>query len=396
MLKTVAQFVSQDILSFMDPELPAFAEEVRTRLEPAIPASWTPEIRDLEEEDPRALAVRREWDRTRMEAGFGCIGWPVEYGGNSFTSVESSVYDDICAELDAPQPMNLLGYGLAGTALINWGNEEQKQRFLPRILSGEDIWCEGFSEPGGGSDMANYQTTAYRTDHGWHIQGSKIWTTFSPLADRIYCLTRSSLTAPKRHNMSVFLLDMHAPGVEVRPIRQITGITSFGQVFIDTDITDAEDLLLGKEGEGWNQSSIVGAQRQGRGRRVGGAGGGRHEMHRWVARLRECANETDASPSVFERIDELELRYLGQHWQGKRLIELSLAERDASRGSSVMKIASSELTQAFTSCGIDIGCPRHEEYWRSKHFDYRKLTIAGGPNEIYRNIIANRVLGMGR
>jgi alkylation response protein AidB-like acyl-CoA dehydrogenase len=320
----------------------------------------------------------------------------VEYGVNNFTPVESSVYGDVCAELDTPQPMNLLGYGLAGTALINWGSEEQKQRFLPRILSGEDIWCEGFSEPGGGSDMANYQTTATRTDNGWHIKGQKIWTTFSPQADRIYCLVRSSLTAPKRHNMSVFLLDMHAPGVEVTPIKQITGVTSFGQVFIDTDISDADDLLLGKEGEGWNLSSIVGAQRQGRGRRVGGAGGGRGEMRGWVARLRECATETGASPAVFERIDELELRYSGQHWQGKRLIELSLAERDASKGSSVMKIASSELTQAFTSCGVDIGCPKHEEYWRSRHFDYRKLTIAGGPNEIYRNLIANRVLGMGR
>jgi alkylation response protein AidB-like acyl-CoA dehydrogenase len=119
-------------------------------------------------------------------------------------------------------------------------------------------------------------------------------------------------------------------------------------------------------------------------------------MARWIERLRECANEAGASPAMKQRIDELEVRYIGERWQRQRLIELGLAERDASRASSVMKIANSELVQDLTSCGMDIGCQRHEGYWRSRHFDYRKMSIAGGPNEIFRNLIANRVLGMGR
>jgi alkylation response protein AidB-like acyl-CoA dehydrogenase len=393
MLKS--KLISQDINSFADSRLPDFRDEIRGGLIDAIPRAWA-EAKEFVDEDERAVKARREWDVNRMMAGFGAMGWPVEYGGNGFNGVEAFAYGEVCEDLQAPPPMNVIGYGLAGTAIITWGNEEQKKRFLPRILSGEDMWCEGFSEPQGGSDMANYQTTATRTDGGWHISGQKIWTSFSPYGDRLYCLTRTSLTAAKRHNMSVFLLDMHAPGIQVRPITQIHGATGFGQVFIDTDIKDADDLLLGNEGEGWNLASIVGAQRAGGRRMGGGAGEGRPEIASWIPRLRECLDEAQASAALRERVSELAIRLNGLRQQRVRIIELAIADRETSRASAVMKIANSELQQALTACGVDIGCPSHETFWRSRHLDYRKMSIAGGPNEIYRNIIANRVLGMGR
>ena len=387
------RLLSQGIVSFADPRITAFKEGIRGRLEPAIPAGWA-QAKDLEDEAPAALEVRHRWDRARYEVGLGCVGWPQEYGGNGFTAVEMVLYNEVLSDLEAPNVYNMLGYGLAGLAIINWGSEAQRRRFLPRILDATETWCEGFSEPGGGSDMANCQTTATRTAGGWRIQGSKIWTTLSPWGDRLYCLTRTSLTAPKRHNLSVFLLDMRAPGVSVRPIRQLTGVASFGQVFIDTEISDSDELLLGSEGQGWDLSSLVGAHRSAGKPRASGAGGGYGE--RWIRRLTECARESSASPAVKERAEELVVRFAGQSWHAKRIVELGIAGRDLARASSVTKIAFSELVQAITECAVELDCPTHAEFWRQKHIESRKHSIASGPNEIYRNMIANRVLGMAR
>jgi alkylation response protein AidB-like acyl-CoA dehydrogenase len=241
--------------------------------------------------------------------------------------------------------------------------------------------------------MAGVQTRATRTDHGWHIQGQKIWTTFSPLADRMYCLAKSSSEAPKRHNLSVFLLDMHLPGVEVRPIKQITGLEGFGQVFIDADVSD--DDMLGGEGDGWMLSSIIGANRQ-RGEAAAGAAGRCAEMTAWTRQLRECAASAPGGKALSGRVDEIATRVEGYRWLIRHTVERAIQGRDPARAQSITKIYSAELCQAITECGIELGCLKHETYWRDRYLDFRKLSIAGGPNEIYRNIIANRVLGMGR
>ena len=387
------RYLSQGIDSFLDPRIDSFKEELRRRLAPVIPAGWE-EAKDLEDEAPEALAVRRKWDRARYEVGLACVGWPIDYGGNGFTAVEMALYNDVCGELETPNVYNMLGYGLAGTAIINFGSEAQQKRFLPRIVDGTEIWCEGFSEPGGGADMANTQTTATRVPGGWHIQGSKIWTTLSPWGDWLYCVTRTSLTAPRHHNLSVFLLDMHAPGVTVRPIRQLTGVASFGQVFIDTDIKDADELLLGDEGDGWNLASLAGAHRSAGKPRNLGAGGRMGD--RYIRRLQDCAGHAKPTAAIGERVADLALQFAAFEWHGTRIIELGVAGRDLSRASSIVKITFSELIQDITACGVDLACPEHDDYWRQKHLECRKHTIASGPNEIYRNMIANRILGMGR
>jgi alkylation response protein AidB-like acyl-CoA dehydrogenase len=376
--------------TFSDPNAADFVEEVHEKLLGAIPPGWA-DVKHLNEEDNRVLDVRREWDRARTAAGFGVITWPRAYGGTELTPVEQVLYHETWGQLEAPQPLNLLGYMLAGRAIIEWGTGYQREKYLPRILSGEDMWCEGFSEPNAGSDMAGVQTRATRTDRGWHIQGQKIWTTFSPLADQMYCLTKSSNEAPKRHNLSVFLLDMHLPGVEVRPLKQITGLEGFGHVFIDADVSD--DDMLGNEGDGWMLSSIVGANRQ-RGEAAAGAASRCAEMSGWVRQLQECA--ASAPPRMAERVDEIATRVEGFRWFIRRTVEHAIRGRDPQRAQSVFKIYSAELCQAITECGVEIGCPDHEQYWRDRYLDFRKLSIAGGPNEIYRNIIANRVLEMGR
>ncbi|MEN2738708.1 acyl-CoA dehydrogenase family protein [Microbacterium sp. X-17] len=381
--------------SFDDPGVEEFVATVRERLAAAIPEGWA-EAKHLLEFHPRALEVRKEWDRNRTAAGFGAISWPREYGGNGFSPVEQVLFNETWGELEAPQPFNLVGYFLAGRAISGWGTPEQKERFLPRILSGEDLWCEGFSEPAAGSDMAGIQTRATKTANGWRIQGQKIWTTYSPYADRMYCLTRSSETAPKRHNLSVFLLDMHNPGVEVQAIKDINGLSEFGQVFIDAEVDEAD--MLGAEGDGWKLSSLVGANRQKAAFGAMDAVSTRAaEMGAWARALSHCFDA--AKPGIRElrraRYEEIMLRARAYRWQIRRGVSLALADRDPMPTMATLKLYSTQLAQDLTELAVDLGCEEHAEYWRSRHIEFRKLTIAGGPSEIHRNIIANRVLGLG-
>jgi alkylation response protein AidB-like acyl-CoA dehydrogenase len=386
--------VSSSLQSFTGPEAEDFRETVRYRLAPAIPDGWE-EAKELTENHPEALELRRQWDRKRTEAGYPVIFWPREYGGNGFGPIEQVLFHEVWGELEAPQPLNLLGYTLAGRALIDWGTTAQKEGFLPRILSGEDLWCEGFSEPNGGADMAAVQTRGTKTASGWHIEGQKIWTSFSPRADRMYCLTKTSPTAPRHHNLSVFMLDMHLPGVHVEPIRDITGIAEFGQVFIDVEVPD--DVRLGAEGEGWTLSSIVGANRQ-RGEGAAAFATRAAEVGAWLRRLRHCAKagRRGGGSGVAARLDEIAVRVEGYRWQVRRAVAQAMRGREAFAAQSIMKIYSTELIQQMTEFALELECDEHERYWRSRHLDFRKLTIAGGPNEIYRNVVANRVLGMGR
>ena len=378
------------LTSFSQPEVDEFAQDVRDRLIVAIPEEWV-ELRHLNEEDPRALELRRVWDRNRWRAGFGAITWPAEHGGSGLSPVEQVLFHEVWGELQAPQELNVIGYGLAGRAIIDWGTEEQRRRFLPRILSGEDIWCEGFSEPNAGSDMAAYVTAAKRSGAGWRIKGQKTWTSFSAIANRMYCLAKTS-DAPRHHNLSVFLLDMHAPGVEVQPIRQLTGQFGFSQVFIDAEVGDED--LLGEEGDGWKLSTIGGAHRQ----RERAASGAQQcaRLGRVARQLRECLSESGANGAMADRVNKLATRVDGYKWQIRRSVEAAVRGRDQMPSQSVMKIYSSELMLEITSCGLELGCEAHEAFWRDRHLDSRKYSIAGGPNEIYRDLIANRVLGLGR
>jgi alkylation response protein AidB-like acyl-CoA dehydrogenase len=376
------------ITTFDQPEAVAFREEIRGWLAEAVRPEWR-ELMFLPEEHPRMLELRREWDQLLWKAGYAGLAWPIHFGGRGLGPVEEVIFFEECAAVHAPQELNLLGFRLAGPAIAHYGTQEQKERHLPRILSGEEMWCEGFSEPNAGSDMASVSTVGRRLPGGgWHVQGQKTWTTFAPLADRCYLLTRTS-DGPKRHNLSVFMLDMHSPGVEVRPIRQITGIAGFGEVFVDADVPDSD--MLGADGDGWQLSSLVGAHRT--------AGAALGAVQRWsdlhilVDHLRDCAR-TGNVPA--ERVEDLADRVEVHRWQIRRVTELAVGDRSVGGPSAVLKLVWSQLAQALTQCGLDARCPEHESYWRDMHLDFRKLTIAGGTSQLQRNVIANRVLALPR
>jgi alkylation response protein AidB-like acyl-CoA dehydrogenase len=375
------------ITTFAQPEATEFRHEVRDWLAGAVRPEWR-DAMFVPEEHPTMITIRREWDQLMWKAGYAGLSWPTEYGGRGLGPVEEVIFFEECGAAHAPQELNLLGLRLAGPAIINYGSDEQKQRHLRNILSGAEMWCEGFSEPNAGSDMASVSTTGHRTSAGWHVQGQKIWTTFAPLADRCYLLTRTS-DGPRRHNLSVFLLDMHAPGVEVRPIKQLTGIEGFGEVFVDTDIPDSD--MLGSEGAGWQLSSLVGAHRT--------AGAALGAVQRWadlsilVDHLDHCGSTGRVGP---DRIAHLADEVQVLKWQIRRSVELAMAGSTAAGPGAVLKLRWSHLAQEITQCGMDTRCDEHEQFWRDTHFDFRKLTIAGGTSQLQRNVIAERVLGLPR
>ncbi|UCC16797.1 MAG: acyl-CoA dehydrogenase family protein, partial [Dehalococcoidales bacterium] len=205
-----------------------------------------------EPESDEWLALNREWHKKLYAAGFVGIAWPKEYGGRGATIMEQVIFNEEMAKRRAPMGAGGLGVGWAGPTIIAAGTEEQKKRFLPKILSGEEVWCQGFSEPGAGSDLKNIQTRAVEDGDYYVINGQKVWTTGGMRADWAILLARTNFDPdiPKQRGISYFLLDMHAPGVTVRPLREMTGYALFGETFLD-DVRIHKSLMVGEKDRGF-------------------------------------------------------------------------------------------------------------------------------------------------
>ena len=233
----------------LTPEQEAFRATVRTWLKTNIPREWTPMG---SAEIPRAeqYELLRRWQRTLFDAGFIGLTWPKEYGGGGLTFLEEMVLQQEMALAKAPPILNVLGVGMTGPTVINWGTEEQKKRYPPKILSCEEIWCQGYSEPNAGSDLASLQTRAVKDGEHWVINGQKVWTSFAHVADYMMLLARTDPSVPKHKGITYFLLDMKLPGVTVKPLRQITGEAEFNEVFFD-NVRVHESQVLGGVNNGW-------------------------------------------------------------------------------------------------------------------------------------------------
>src|SRR5213596_3408583 len=193
---------------------------------------------------------RRDWQRELHAAGWAGISWPKEFGGRGATLIEQAIFSEEMARAKTPSPANVLGLVMGGPVVIAHGTEEQKERFLEPILSADEIWCQGFSEPESGSDLASLRTKAVRENGGWRVSGQKVWTTFAHEAKWCMLLARSDADAPKHKGLTYFICDMEQDGVEVRPLRQITGEAEFNEIFIEGARIPDENLI-GGEGNGW-------------------------------------------------------------------------------------------------------------------------------------------------
>ena len=375
--------------SFTDAKSQSFREEIRNWIATTRPAEWDSGLSQAVAHD-EAIRRRREWDRMIYDAGYAGLTWPTEYGGRGLGLIEEFIFFQEVARSGAPDLLNFIGFDLAGPAILTYGTDEQKAEFLPRILTGRDLWCEGFSEPDAGSDLANVSTKASwdESSDSWVVSGQKIWTSHAQIADRCYLLVKSADNMPKRHNLSVLLLDMRQPGIEVRPIRQITDDYEFNELFL-TEVRVPRNCLLGEENEGWQLGALAGFRGD---RRVFDALRRLVQMGRMASQLAACArsrSERAAAERLVEEVSLVELHVM-------RCSEQIVHGRESGRSGSIMRLAWSLLWQRIVAAGLDTGCREHEAFWRHQYLYARSLTIAGGTAQIQRNIIAQRVLDLPR
>ena len=383
-------------------------------------AAFRTEVRAfIEKEAPRpkpgqsgAEALMGNWEKNQAwfkllgEKGWIAPAWPVEYGGAGMSTVQQFIFNEEMAMMKAPRPLHMIiGLGMAGPTLIVHGTEDQKKKYLPGMLRGEDIWCHGYSEPGAGSDLASLQTRAVRDGDDYVINGQKIWTTLAHMAKYMILLTRTDPDAPKHRGITYFILDMKTPGVEVRPLYNLGNSHEFNEVFFD-NVRIPKDNVIGEENRGWYAAvTTLDFERSSIGSAIG--------MKQHVEELVNYAKEHENEPTSTLRTNPL-LRYE----LSDRMIEVEVARmlsyRVASmqaRGlipnyeASLLKLYSTELNQRIARTGVHVlglyGQLRGDEAphggrWMATYLRSQAYTIEGGTSEIQRNIIAQRGLGLPR
>nr|WP_221332839.1 acyl-CoA dehydrogenase family protein [Nocardia transvalensis] len=349
-----------------------------------------------------AFDERLEWDRHLAAAGWTCLGWPEEHGGRDATLRQQVIFHEEYAKADAPSRVSHLGEELLGPTLLAFGTEEQKRRFLPGIKTVTELWCQGYSEPGAGSDLAAVTTSARRDGDEWAINGQKIWTSLAHVADWCFAICRTEPGSSRHHGLSYLLVPMKQPGIEVRPIIQLTGTAEFNEVFFDNARTEA-DLVVGEPGDGWRVA--MGTLTFERGISTVGQ---QIRFARELADLEVVAKDNGAldDPVIAARIDQawVSLRVLRAH--ALRTLESghgAVDARTAAGQASVSKLLWANWHRGLGELAMDVlgapglkALPDDLDEWQRLFLFSRADTIYGGSNEVQRNIISERVLGLPR
>jgi alkylation response protein AidB-like acyl-CoA dehydrogenase len=344
------------------------------------------------------------WARKLNEGRWLAVNWPKEYGGRGASVMQTIVYNEELTRAGVMAPMIGMGIGLLGPTLIHWGNDEQKNRYLPKILKAEEIWCQGYSEPGSGSDLASLQTRAVEDGDDFVVNGQKVWTSLAHRADYIFLLVRTDPDAPKHKGISYLLVDMHSPGVTVRPLVQITGAKGFNEVFFE-DVRVPKRNLVGQKNQGW-QVAITTLMFE---RSAGGGDRGAMAQVRELAELarklpRNGATAWDDS-DVRQKIANFMCEAQALRYTGYRQLTRRLKGLPPGPEGSIMKLCSTELNLRVQMYAMELlGAYSQFEYQAPMAIDhgkwsYRMLaarggTIAAGTNQIQHNIIGERVLGL--
>jgi alkylation response protein AidB-like acyl-CoA dehydrogenase len=337
----------------------------------------------------------REWSRRLHEAGYAGLTWPVEFGGAGAPYSFQAIFYEEMAAAQAPSHIGVIGLGMAGPTIIAHGTEAQKQRYLAPLLSAEEIWCQGFSEPDAGSDLAAARTRAERQGDVYVVNGQKVWSSFAHIADFCILVTQSDPDGPRYRNLTYLIVDMHAPGVEVRPLRQITGEAEFNEIFF-TDVQVPVENRLGDEGDGWNVAMTTLLHERGT---LGFALTATFDAA--VNRLLDLARDRiDGDDSLRERIAQewIELQAL-RYTNYRALGTLTRTGIPGPEGSGV-KLRWSEANQRMTKLAREIqgseGITVGDGWWNHQQLRSRGNTIEAGTSEVLRNIVAERVLGLPR
>jgi alkylation response protein AidB-like acyl-CoA dehydrogenase len=391
----------------LTPDQEAFRERVRSWLESNIPCDWARRATGSSDlPRPEAYRLLREWQCALHDAGFIGLTWPKECGGQGLTFMEETILQQEMALRKAPPILNILGVGMAGPTIIAYGTEEQKKRYPARILSCEEVWCQGYSEPNAGSDLASLQTRAVKDGDHWVINGQKVWTSLAHIADWMMLLARTDPDAPRHKGITYFLLDMKLPGVTVKPLRQITCDAEFNEVFFD-NVRVHESQVLGGVNGGWQVGlTTLMYERLALGFglqvRLRIALDGLVDMARHVEK---GGRPTTKDPVLRQKIAQLWIETESLKYTGARAITKLLRGELPGPEASAGKMVWVEVHQRLQELAMEIqgpygqlvaGSDRAIEsgVWQYSFLRSRANSIEGGTTEIQRNIIGERVLGL--
>ncbi len=391
-------------MDFRDsPEEATFRAEVRAWIEANLPPGW----RDRPPGPGRGEeALVRDWSRRLFEAGFAGLTWPKEYGGAGAPYTHQAILLEEIARAEAPEHVGIIGLGMAGPTIIAHGTDEQKARHLAKILSGEEVWCQGFSEPGSGSDLASLKTRAELDGDEFVVAGQKVWSSYAHIADYCILLVRTNTQAPKHKGITYLLADMHAPGVEVRPLRQITGDPEFNEIFFN-DVRIPVSRVLGEIDGGWGVAMTTLLHERGT---LGFALTARLEVA--VRKLIALAVETRTNgaraaddPVVRDRLAAQWIELQALRFTNYRSLTQLMKTGVPGPEGSIAKLVWSESNQRLTKLALEIMGPASQldgddstwnGYWQYQQLRSRGNTIEAGTSEVLRNIIAERVVGLPR
>ena len=367
----------------------AFRDQVRGWLEANLPA-------DLREKVAHYAHLSKDdllrWHRILAKQGWVAPAWPKEWGGTGWNVVQRYIFEEELGYVGSP-PLIPFGLTMCGPVLLRFGTEEQKKRFLPRIYNGDDFWCQGYSEPGSGSDLASLKTKAIREGDSYVVNGQKIWTTLGHYADWIFCLVRTDASAGKRQEgISFLLIDMKTPGITVRPLMLMDGAHEVNEVFFDDVKVPAQNLVF-EEGKGWTVAKyLLGHERMNTGR----IGGSKREL----AKLKEFSASQRISDSRFrDRLSRLEVELMALEITNLRFLDqMRRTGQPPGADVSMLKIKGTEIQQGLTELMMQAADPADAAQiagsFGPRYLSMRKTTIYAGSNEIQRNIIAKMTLGL--
>jgi alkylation response protein AidB-like acyl-CoA dehydrogenase len=384
----------------LSPSEQEFRDEVRTWLEENHPG---PEPDSGLEE---VMAFRSDWQRKLHGAGWAGISWPKEYGGRGATMIEQAIFAAEMARAEAPAPANALGLVMGGPVVIAHGSEEQKKRYLEPILSAEEIWCQGFSEPESGSDLASLKTKAVKDGDEWVVTGQKVWTTFAQFAKWCMLVARTDPDAPKHQGLTYFLMDMEQDGVQVRPLVQITGEGEFNEIFIEeARIPDAN--VVGGVGNGWTVAiTTLMNERAGLAfAAIAGIANSLKRLNKLAVETRVNGASAAEDPVIRQRIAQLHIEAETMRLNAYRGLTKTMQSGIPGPEGSLGKWQWADINQGITELALEIegayaALDRGGEHavangaWQYGFLRSRANSIEGGTTDILKNIIAERVLGL--
>jgi len=372
----------------LTPQEEAFRDELRAWLEQNHPG-------EEPAGDEEAFQFRREWQRKLFDAGWTGISWPKEYGGRGATLMEQALFNEEIVRAGAPPTANVLGLVMGGPVVIAHGSEEQKERYLGPILSGEEIWCQGFSEPESGSDLASLKTRAVKSNGEWLVTGQKGWTTFAHRAKWCMLVARTDFDVPKHKGLTYFLLDMEQEGVQVRPLVQITGEPEFNEIFLE-EARIPDENVIGGVGNGWAVALTTLMNE-----RAGLGAGSAIAVKLALRDLIELARERglDQDPVIRQKIGQLWIESEALRLTAARGLTQIMKTGQPGPEGSLPKWQWSDLNQSLTELSMEIrgaDAPATDSDWTYRFLRARANSIEGGTTEILKNIIAERVLDLPR